>query len=108
MANTFFAPCCSRTSVKPTVDAPEGLHAEIAQRLFELQPAAADIRAGVAAHLDGRFGVKLLPRLVRLLPGHKDRAAHNDGLRLGAGLCKPALSQQHIQPFFILHAPSPP
>ena len=99
MANTFFAPCWSRQSVKPPVDA---------QRLFELQAAAADIRAGAAAHLNGRFRVKFLPGFICLLPRHEYRAAHNDRLRLGAGLRKSALGQQHIQPFFILHAPFPP
>ena len=84
------------------------IHAEIAQRLFELQAAAADIRAGAAAHLNGRFRVKFLPGFIRLLSRHEYRAAHNDRLRLGAGLRKSALGQQHIQPFFILHATFPP
>ena len=87
---------------------PRHVNAEIAQRLFELQAAAADIRAGAAAHLNGRFRVKFLPGFICLLPRHEYRAAHNDRLRLGAGLRKSALGQQHIQPFFILHAPFPP
>ena len=58
MAKTFFAPFCSRQSVKPArrgarvaADEAGRIDAEVAQRLFKLQAAAADVGAGIAPQL---------------------------------------------------------
>ena len=84
------------------------VNAEVAQRLFELQSAAAHIRAHVPAHLDLGFKRDIHASLVGLLAVHIDLARHDDGLRPAAGLREPALHQQHVQPLLMLHARKPP
>ena len=76
------------------------VEAEIGDRLFELQAAAADIGQRVAAYLDGGVFVVGSAAFVRLLVVDVDLTCHDDRLCLFTALGKALFIYQNIQSFF--------
>ena len=72
-------------------------------RLFELQPAAADIWTRAAAHLDCRSYVNFKAGLVGFLRIDIDLTCHDGGLCLASRLAQAELDKQNVQPLFMLH-----
>ena len=76
--------------------------------LFQLQPAPAHIRKGLAPDLHVLALRHRSARLVHLLIVYEYLSGHDDRLGFLAALRQPALHHHHIQPLFILHGPAPP
>ena len=84
------------------------IDAEVAQRLFKLQAAAADVGAGIAPQLYNGLVLDRRTGLVRFLPVDIDLAGHDERLRLASAVAQAALHENDIQSFLMLHSDIPP
>ena len=105
MAATATAPCCSRQSVKPPVeasdvDSPESSHrdAESVQSGFELAPAPGHVAGRVARQHDGLARVHQARRLDRRRSAHRHAPALDEPLGLVAAAGHAAAHHLGVEP----------
>ena len=106
-AVTCAAPCCSRQSVNPPVEAPTSRQARpvdvdlpVLQSRRELQSAAAHVGLVFAEKADGGIFRDGRARLVDLLLPHQNPAGKNERAGAFAAGGKAALDEQQIEPYF--------
>ena len=75
-------------------------HAEILERAFQLQPAAAGVTQRLAGHLDERIRRHLRASFINLRAIHADLPGENQSLRALARRRKPLRDEKHVEPFF--------
>ena len=90
-----------------TADATFQVNRKLRHGLFQLQAAPAHISERIPPDFDPRIIGNRCTGLVHPLAVDKDQSAHNRSLRLLTALLKSLLRQEHIQPRFIAHKPSP-
>ena len=98
----------ARRGARVAADEAGRIDAEVAQRLFELQAAAADVGAGIAPQFYNGLVLDRRTGLVRFLPVDIDLAGHDERLRLASAVAQAALHENDIQSFLMLHSDIPP